>query len=81
MGSSGSFINGAVIAKTGIYGVQHSPHRLPKQVFLAKDGMFPRCSKCTDTVIFTPVLTSSELLHDPVHVHQLPVIDEDEAAS
>jgi hypothetical protein len=50
-------------------------------VFLAKAGVFPRCSKCTDAVIFTPLLTSSELLHDPVYVHQLPVIDEDETAS
>ena len=77
LGSSGNFLNGAVIFQTGIYGVHHSAHRLPKQVFLAKDGVFPRCSKCTDAVVFTPLLTSTELLHDPVHAHELPVMDED----
>ncbi|HEV3036472.1 MAG TPA: hypothetical protein VHA33_01545 [Candidatus Angelobacter sp.] len=76
MTSNGNFMTGSSIRQTGIYSVSHTEHRLPKQVFLVKNGVFPRCAKCTEAVTFTPVLTSDQSVPNPVYVRELPVMDE-----
>jgi hypothetical protein len=71
---------GDKIVESGIYRVIHREHRLPHEVTLHRDQLFPRCMQCDDSVYF-------ELLHgapedSPNHfnvvLYALPVSDEDE---
>jgi hypothetical protein len=41
---------GEVIPMSGIYRVEHQSHRLMHEATLLRDGLFPRCRKCTDAV-------------------------------
>jgi hypothetical protein len=77
--SSTQFATGSTISQTGIYSVFHVAHRLPKEVFLVKDGVFPRCSRCIDPAIFALVVPSDVFVDKPVHVKELPVMDDDAA--
>jgi|ERR1051326_6922396 hypothetical protein len=43
---------GETIPHSGIYRVIHHQHRLPHDVTLLKDEMFPRCAQCRDAVSF-----------------------------
>lgn len=38
--------------ETGVYEVEHGPHRLVHQVTIAADEMFPKCQVCGTAVRF-----------------------------
>jgi hypothetical protein len=49
------------ILESGIYRVYHAGHRLPHEVTLLRNEIFPPCSKCGDSVSF-------ELLRSLPHI-------------
>ena len=49
---SNDFQTGSPVPENGFYRIQHSQHRLPKEVTLVIGQAFPRCSKCADPVHF-----------------------------
>jgi len=67
------------ITQSGIYLVLHSNHRLPHEVTLLCDQLFPRCAKCEDSVYFELVRTVPESTMAPfkVALYALPVDEED----
>lgn len=60
MGESIRLRTGDAIPASGIYRVYHSAHRLPHEVTLLKDEVFPRCQGCCDRVEFEPVRLAEE---------------------
>ena len=70
------------ISESGIYEVIHSKHRLPHEVTLLTDEMFPRCAKCQDAVKFRLVRGVNP---DPmecerssrISLYELPVLDDE----
>lgn len=68
---------GFTVPSTGIYLVTHSAHRLSKKVFLVKDSVFPRCAKCKEAVLFELAVSTESRVERPVHVQELPVIDDE----
>lgn len=75
---------GEPIPASGIYRVHHAAHRLPHEVTLIKDEIFPRCQKCRDAVEFEPVILAEEWQGMPpvrgIVVYELPEIGEVEVA-
>lgn len=75
---------GDVIPASGIYRVHHAAHRLPHEVTLLKDEIFPRCQKCRNAVEFEPVLLAEEWRGMPpvrgIVIYELPVMSDAEAA-
>lgn len=43
---------GCAVPESGIYRALHSQHRLPTEITLVKDHLFPRCAKCPKPVYF-----------------------------
>jgi hypothetical protein len=77
-----SYETGAIVPETGIYRVVHSAHRLPHEVVILKDKHFPRCCKCSESVVFNLVHAAPELFWRTVyHVYELPVIEDDAGAT
>jgi hypothetical protein len=68
------------IPESGIYLVLHSNHRLPHEVTLLRDQLFPKCAKCEDSVYFELVRSASDATLAPfkVALYTLPVTDEEE---
>lgn len=70
-----------VVPQSGIYRVRHRKHRLPREVTLLRDQLFPRCAKCHLAVIFELI----EAVKDEMDVttapqiclYELPVLEED----
>jgi len=58
-----TFRTGEPITESGIYRVIHEAHRLPHEVTLLKDQVFPRCAKCRNEVKFELVRAVSERLN------------------
>jgi hypothetical protein len=81
MSDRAAFRTGVVIPKSGIYRVIHGAHRLPHEVTLFADGVFPRCSKCEDEVVFELLHAVPALKSEGRRLFELPVIDEDEQAA
>ncbi len=52
---SAHFQSGEVVPANGIYRVLHREHRLPHEVTLYDQELFPNCSKCGEAVQFEPV--------------------------
>ena len=76
-----TFRTGEPIADSGIYRIIHKAHRLPHEVTLLKDQVFPRCAKCQDEVKFELVRAVSERLnHQDFRVY-LYELDEEGAGS
>src|SRR3982751_6952273 len=44
---------GQIVPATGIYNVQHTPHRLPVEITLRGNEPFPPCATCKVDVSFT----------------------------
>jgi hypothetical protein len=77
------FRTGDTIPRSGIYRVSHFQHRLPHEVTLLRGEIFPRCSKCHDEVKFRVVrlvAAGLENKRDNIVLHELPAMDEREAA-
>lgn len=76
---SGVWKTGALVPRSGIYSVQHSEHRLPREVTLLKGAEFPRCAGCESAVSFRlkralDAATASLRFH--VLLYQLPVLED-----
>lgn len=74
---------GSAVVESGIYRVLHSQHRLPTEITLVKDHLFPRCSKCSEPVYFE-LLRSAPLAGanstGAITLYELPELgDEDES--
>lgn len=81
MRKQSTFRTGEPIAESGIYRVIHKAHRLPHEVTLLRDQVFPRCAKCREEVRFELVRAVSERLnHQDFRVY-LYELDDEGAAS
>jgi len=71
---------GEKILESGIYRVYHANHRLPHEVTLLRDQLFPRCVKCEQMVYFELVRSAPDITLAPfkVALYALPESDEEE---
>jgi hypothetical protein len=71
---------GDKILESGIYRVVHSNHRLPHEVTLLCDQLFPKCTKCDDSVYFEMVRSAPDITISPFRValYALPTADDEE---
>jgi hypothetical protein len=71
---------GEKIVESGIYRVIHRNHRLPHEVTLLRDQLFPKCTKCEDSVYFELVRSAPDITIGPfkVALYALPTNDEEE---
>ncbi len=77
------FHHGDTIPRTGLYKVEHSEHRLPAQVTLRKGEIFPPCSACDASVLFSLLKAAPAESDDKVFkvvLYSLPVLDDDALA-
>jgi hypothetical protein len=73
------FHTGDLVPETGIYRVAHLSHRLPHEVVIFSGDHFPKCAKCSNSVVFELVHGVSDLFQHTVRVmYELPVIDDSE---
>ncbi|PYY22808.1 MAG: hypothetical protein DMG62_11595 [Acidobacteria bacterium] len=80
---TGTWKTGTMVPKSGIYAVQHSEHRLPREVTLIQGQQFPRCEACESAVFFRmrrrlSAAGTGTQFH--VSLYQLPVIGESKRA-
>ena len=76
-----TFRTGETITRSGIYQVIHRKHRLPHEVTLLKDQIFPRCAKCHDQVRFRLVRGARlpEMVTEfstQIYLYELPALDD-----
>ena len=73
-----TFRTGERITRSGIYRVIHRKHRLPHEVTLLKDQIFPRCCKCQDQVEFQLARGVEDANEFSTHIrlYELPVLDD-----
>jgi hypothetical protein len=78
-----TFRTGEKIMRSGIYQVIHRKHRVPHEVTLLKNQIFPRCAKCHDQVKFRlvrgaklPEVETEFSTH--IYLYELPVLDDAE---
>ena len=78
--SAEQFRCGDKILESGIYRVYHRNHRLPHEVTLLRDQLFPKCVKCEDSVYFELVRSAPDITLAPfkVALYALPANDEEE---
>src|SRR5579864_1074662 len=74
------FATGATVPASGIYVVEHAPHRLAVEVGLFKGEIFPKCGRCPEAVHFRMVrvfhgLDTIERLSYRVPLYELEAID------
>jgi hypothetical protein len=75
-----AFRTGEAIPESGIYRVVHREHRLPHEVTLLRDEIFPKCAKCHDDVTFElvrGVAFAEEHLSQQIRLYELPVLDDE----
>jgi hypothetical protein len=74
------FLCGQRIPESGIYRVVHRNHRLPHEVTLLSDQLFPKCTRCEDSVYFELVRSAPDVTLMPfkVALYALPASDEEE---
>jgi hypothetical protein len=74
---------GDKIMESGIYLVVHSNHRLPHEVTLLRDQLFPKCSRCEDSVYFELVRSAPDITLAPfkVALYALPAAEEEDDLS
>ena len=74
---------GCAVPAPGIYSVSHPQHRLPQEVTLLKDHLFPRCSRCGESVYYTLVRSAPAGIRPYsfiVNLYELPELTEDESS-
>jgi len=71
---------GDKILESGIYRVVHRNHRLPHEVTLLRDQLFPKWTRCEDSVYFELVRSAPDITLGPfkVALYELPVTDGEE---
>lgn len=71
------FRTGELAPETGIYRVVHTGHRLPHEVVILKGQRFPRCSKCTSSVLFELAHAAPDLFQSSIcRIYALPVVEQ-----
>jgi len=81
-----SLRTGCSVPESGIYGVSHPQHVLPREVTLVREQTFPRCSRCNEPVYFelmrpAPALVNFNPSAFTVALYELPELStNDEAA-
>jgi hypothetical protein len=60
---------GDIVPRSGVYLVDHSPHRLMHEATLIGESRFPRCKKCKDSVRFRLVRAVEDIKVLPFHSH------------
>jgi len=72
---------GEKIPESGIYRVVHGDHRLPHEVTLLRDQLFPKCSRCEGSVYFELVRSAPDITLGPfkVTLYALPAADDEES--
>ena len=80
---SRQFHCGEKILESGIYRVVHRNHRLPHEVTLLRDQLFPKCSRCEGSVYFELVRSAPDITLTPfkVALYALPPTDDEEEGS
>jgi|SRR5437588_12692534 len=76
-----TFRTGEQIPESGIYQVIHREHRLPHEVTLLRDEIFPKCAKCHDAVVFElvrGVALAEEQESQQIRLYQLPTLDDEQ---
>jgi hypothetical protein len=74
------FLTGNRIPVSGIDRVIHDTHRLPHEVTLFSDQVFPRCSKCKDSVKFELIHAGTDTLNEHgFHVNLYELDDQDDS--
>jgi hypothetical protein len=76
-----TFRTGERITRSGVYRVIHRKHRLPHEVTLLRDQVFPRCAKCHDQVKFQLVrgvqLSEGEReFSTHIYLYELPALED-----
>ena len=71
------FKTGEEIRQSGIYLVTHSEHRLPHEVTLVQDQIFPKCSKCK-TAVYFELLRGVSPEWGRIILYELPALRDDE---
>jgi hypothetical protein len=75
-----AFRTGETIPESGIYRVVHREHRLPHEVTLLRNEIFPKCAKCHDDVSFElvrGVAFAEEQQGQQIRLYELPVLDDE----
>ncbi|MCI0349766.1 MAG: hypothetical protein L0Z53_10100 [Acidobacteriales bacterium] len=72
---------GETIPASGIYRVHHKQHRVPHEVTLIKDEIFPPCERCSEAVRFKLVRAVADADDKDVRkfgfkLYCLPVMEE-----
>jgi hypothetical protein len=62
--SSKTYRAGQPVPCTGLYRVSHYQHRLPHDVFITQDRLFPPCRRCGERVSFKLSASANSLLTD-----------------
>jgi hypothetical protein len=80
---AGCYTTGQRVPASGIYEVRHREHRVPHEVTLLKDQLFPPCARCGTAVQFK-IVRVVEALNDrreKIVLNVLPVIEDDREAA
>ena len=76
-----SLKTGDIVPETGIYLVVHASHRLPHEVVILSGERFPRCSKCSEPVLFSLLHSAPDLYQHYVYrIYELPEVEEAKTA-
>ena len=72
-------LTGQEVRASGMYRVQHAPHRLPEEVSLVFGALFPRCCKCEAPVEFEPSTLAPIMTErrGQIVLYELPCLDMD----
>ena len=79
---SKTFITGERVPWSGIYAIEHAAHRLDHHVAMFQGEVFPRCGRCSGTVMFRllrefPGLDVGGVPTLRVPLTELPELDQD----
>ena len=71
------------VPRTGIYAVNHTQHRLPREVPVFAGQVFPRCAKCDNPVSFRLIREAPEFDQREFRVwlHAIPPVEADVSES
>jgi hypothetical protein len=72
---SAKFATGERVPVSGMYRVRHGSHRLPHEVTLLQDQIFPRCERCGELVRFEMLRTVEPGNGFRVQLFSLPVLE------
>lgn len=80
------FSTGELVPASGMYSIEHAAHRLSSAVGMFKGEVFPRCSRCTESVTFHAIreFHGLDVGGEPflrIPLYELQVLEGDAASS